>query len=214
MTIGEKIRYFRKQRGMNQLQLAESAGIHHVSIRKYETNRSQPQFSQIEKISQALNISTNVFVDSEAAHFRFETVGDLMGILIILCNSKIISITGERTVDGFISNETISIRINPVLASFFAFCTDNYSNGKTLLTLNEIHLLIANPLILPDILKWERISHLYDIAISKHSDNANEATKLAFKELSSIKEQFELEMQRSMIHLDLSDGIRVRMTEY
>ena len=38
MTIGEKIKYCRKQIGITQDKLAELTGIHPVSIRKYETN--------------------------------------------------------------------------------------------------------------------------------------------------------------------------------
>ena len=32
LTVGDKIKYFRKQRGMTQAQLAELTGIHPVSI--------------------------------------------------------------------------------------------------------------------------------------------------------------------------------------
>ena len=39
MTIGEKIKYCRKQIGITQDKLAELTGIHPVSIRKYETNK-------------------------------------------------------------------------------------------------------------------------------------------------------------------------------
>ena len=54
MTIGEKIKYCRKQIGITQDKLAELTGIHPVSIRKYETNKMQPQPPQLEKIAAAL----------------------------------------------------------------------------------------------------------------------------------------------------------------
>ena len=41
LTVGDKIKYFRKQRGMTQAQLAELTGIHPVSIRKYEINKNK-----------------------------------------------------------------------------------------------------------------------------------------------------------------------------
>ena len=53
MTIGEKIKYCRKQIGITQDKLAELTGIHPVSIRKYETNKMQPQPPQLEKIAAA-----------------------------------------------------------------------------------------------------------------------------------------------------------------
>ena len=59
MTIGEKIKYCRKQIGITQDKLAELTGIHPVSIRKYETNKMQPQPPQLEKIAAALGVSYN-----------------------------------------------------------------------------------------------------------------------------------------------------------
>ncbi|MFT9077900.1 helix-turn-helix domain-containing protein, partial [Ethanoligenens sp.] len=85
MTIGEKIRYFREQRGITQGRLAEVTGIHPVSIRKYETNKMQPQPPQIERIAAALCVSSNALTGLDNAGLRLETIGDLMGIIIILC---------------------------------------------------------------------------------------------------------------------------------
>ena len=67
MTIGEKIKYCRKQIGITQDKLAELTGIHPVSIRKYETNKMQPQPPQLEKIAAALGVSYNALNGSDAA---------------------------------------------------------------------------------------------------------------------------------------------------
>ena len=58
MTIGEKIKYFRSRIGITQAKLAELSGIHPVSIRKYETNKMTPQTEQIDKIAEALGVSS------------------------------------------------------------------------------------------------------------------------------------------------------------
>ena len=58
MTIGEKIKYFRTRIGITQAKLAELSGIHPVSIRKYETNKMVPQSPQIDRIAEALGISS------------------------------------------------------------------------------------------------------------------------------------------------------------
>ena len=76
MTIGEKIKYCRKQIGITQDKLAELTGIHPVSIRKYETNKMQPQPPQLEKIAAALGVSYNALNGSDTAGLRLETVGD------------------------------------------------------------------------------------------------------------------------------------------
>ena len=96
MTIGEKIKYCRKQIGITQDKLAELTGIHPVSIRKYETNKMQPQPPQLEKIAVALGVSYNALNGSDNAGLRLETVGDLMSVLMVLCNSGILQISGER----------------------------------------------------------------------------------------------------------------------
>ena len=39
MTIGEKIKYLRKPKGVTQTELAQITGIHQVSIAKYEKDK-------------------------------------------------------------------------------------------------------------------------------------------------------------------------------
>ena len=56
MTIGEKIKYFRKRIGITQAKLAELSGIHPVSIRKYEINKMVPQAAQIDRLAEALGV--------------------------------------------------------------------------------------------------------------------------------------------------------------
>ncbi len=58
MTTGEVIKYYRKQAGLTQAQLAEKAGVCHSLINKYETNKTTPKFENANKIAEVLNIST------------------------------------------------------------------------------------------------------------------------------------------------------------
>ena len=90
MTIGEKIKYCRKQIGITQDKLAELTGIHPVSIRKYETNKMQPQPPQLEKIAVALGISYNALNVSDTAGSCLETDEDLMGCTYSFFNSGIL----------------------------------------------------------------------------------------------------------------------------
>ena len=87
MTIVEKIRYCREQIGITQGKLAELTGIHPVSIRKYETNKMQPQPPQLEKIAAALDVSYNALNVIDKAGMRLETVGDNIDILLVNCKS-------------------------------------------------------------------------------------------------------------------------------
>ena len=51
MEINEKIRYFRKQRGLSQELLAERTGINVNTIRKYEIGIRKPKVEQLKKIA-------------------------------------------------------------------------------------------------------------------------------------------------------------------
>ena len=54
MEINEKIRYFRKQRGLSQELLAERTGINVNTIRKYEIGIRKPKVEQLKKIADGL----------------------------------------------------------------------------------------------------------------------------------------------------------------
>lgn len=112
MTIGEKIKYLRELKGITQSQLAYAVGLHPVSIRKYETNKMQPQLPQIEKIAAALNISPNALMGLENSNLRLETVGDFMSILYMLLDTKQLIIKGERNEDGSLKPDTLSLHLN------------------------------------------------------------------------------------------------------
>ena len=73
MTIGEKIKYCRKQIGITQDKLAELTGIHPVSIRKYETNKMQPQPPQLKNFADAIGDSYIDLNGSDKAVRRRET---------------------------------------------------------------------------------------------------------------------------------------------
>ena len=210
MTIGEKIKYCRKQIGITQDKLAELTGIHPVSVRKYETNKMQPQPPQLEKIAAALGVSYNALNGSDTAGLRLETVGDLMGVLMVLCNSGILRITGERGEDKLLKDETVSIQFNHILSSYLEF--GYFSRGKEhTLALQDALLNIRNYKVLNDLLKWEKMNFIYQSALKSVGENPNEATQAAIDEIAETKEKVELELQKSQMLLDTSDGIKLKI---
>lgn len=76
MEINEKIRYFRKQRGLSQELLAERTGINVNTIRKYEIGIRKPKVEQLKKIADGLEISVIEFLDIE-----IENEADLIAML-------------------------------------------------------------------------------------------------------------------------------------
>lgn len=58
MSIGEKIAQVRKQQGMTQAKLAELTELSTSAIAMYETNRRQPDEQTLNKIKNALGVSS------------------------------------------------------------------------------------------------------------------------------------------------------------
>lgn len=56
MTIGEKIRAIRKEKGMTQKQLADICKMADSAIRKYESGQVVPKMEMIERIANALGV--------------------------------------------------------------------------------------------------------------------------------------------------------------
>ena len=117
MTIGEKIKYLRKQKGVTQTELARITGIHQVSIAKYEKDKMIPQPEQLEKIVEALNVSRMIFFNDSS--FKLETRDDLMGLLITLCKNKVLVVKGKRDKNSALIPSTVTFEFSPIISKFF-----------------------------------------------------------------------------------------------
>lgn len=62
MTVGQRIRQWRKERNFTQKQLGELAGIAEPTIRRYELGKLNPKYETIVKIATALRISTGALL--------------------------------------------------------------------------------------------------------------------------------------------------------
>lgn len=63
MSIGEKIKYYREQKGFSQMELGLYSGINNKTISSYETNRQSPHSNNLTKIANALDISITQLYD-------------------------------------------------------------------------------------------------------------------------------------------------------
>ncbi len=59
ILIGEKIKKYRKEKGLTQKKLGELCGINEANIRKYELGKANPKIETIEKIAKALETTTD-----------------------------------------------------------------------------------------------------------------------------------------------------------
>ncbi len=70
MTVGEKITYFRGQRGLSQEKLAELLDVSRQSVSKWETNLSVPQTEKILPLCSLLGISADFLLNDKASPIR------------------------------------------------------------------------------------------------------------------------------------------------
>ena len=205
MTIGEKKKYFRTRIGITQAKLAELSGIHPVSIRKYETNKMIPQAQQIDRIAEALGVSSFAITGFEN-NIRLETIGDFMGLLIMLIKTKIVVVEGERDRDDLYKADTVSFKVNPLISQFF-----NANTSEKEFNASDIMYYLKRNNILDDILNWEKINYGYEKCAAKYSDTPDKNTQAALEQLKNDKEAIEMELQRSNVMLGLGDGITVKI---
>lgn len=78
-TVGENIRHYRNERGLNVSQLARKVGTAESAIRHYEKDERTMSDEQLEKIAHALDVSPLALRD-----YRINTARDLMGLLLQL----------------------------------------------------------------------------------------------------------------------------------
>ena len=57
MTLGEKIKQLRDEKGIDQLKLARLCGVNRNSIYMYERNNVQPRQEVLSRIANALDVS-------------------------------------------------------------------------------------------------------------------------------------------------------------
>lgn len=63
MTIGESIKFYRKQNKLTQKQLANMCNLAEITIRQYEADKYIPKIGNLQKISAALNIPLTILMN-------------------------------------------------------------------------------------------------------------------------------------------------------
>ncbi|NBI72164.1 XRE family transcriptional regulator [Clostridiaceae bacterium] len=63
MTIGDKIKTFRKQQKITQKRLSDLTGIHEITIRQYEANKYTPGIENLIKIAVILKAKLSDFLE-------------------------------------------------------------------------------------------------------------------------------------------------------
>jgi len=79
--LGERIKEFRKARGLSQEQLAESVGIEHKHVSRLEVGKSYPTIDRLEKIAEALNVPMGRFFDCGDSWVDAQRVGKIEAMM-------------------------------------------------------------------------------------------------------------------------------------
>ena len=106
----------------------------------------------------------------------------LMGVLMVLCNSGILQISGERGEDKLLKDDTVSIHLNPVLSSYLEIGYTSRGKAHTM-SLQDALLNIRSYKVFNDLLKWEKMNYIYQSALKSAGDNPNEATPVSYTHL-------------------------------
>lgn len=98
--IGRKIAETRKARGLNQDELAELATLNRVTIARYETGKAEPGAQALNRIADALEVTTDELLGREDRITPFIPIsGNRVPIIgSIACGERI---TPDTTPDGY-----------------------------------------------------------------------------------------------------------------
>lgn len=99
-NIGKRIAELRRERGMNQEELAELAMLHRVTVAKYETGQVEPGAQAIGRIADALGVSADELLCrvSKQPPFLRMVSGAVPIVGEIACG---VPITAEQNIDGY-----------------------------------------------------------------------------------------------------------------
>lgn len=133
MTIAEKIKFLREKKELTQTELANKAGIHPVSVRKYETNKMTPTLAQIYKLAKALGVHPTTLMDEVELKAEYKTVGDIIMLIKTLDDVVGLKIDGERDENQVLKPESIIFSlsnnlVNDALANWEVARHDVYSH--------------------------------------------------------------------------------------
>ena len=63
MSVGQIIKFYRKEKGFTQSELAEIIGVSIQAVSKWENDVGMPDISQIVPLARALHISTDTILE-------------------------------------------------------------------------------------------------------------------------------------------------------
>lgn len=203
-TVGERIRYFRKGKKITQDKLAEMTGIHPVSIRKYETNKMQPQVEQIERIAAALEINASALWGYNGMPIQMKTYGDFYGLIMQLFRTRVImAMFPTENNDIFMSKEHVEktiFMLNPAIVDLFdamliAERKDTSRKIESFTHLQEVGLMLKDAATARDISTWAAMYvGLEELRRRVSEAESHETLHQSIEDIGNMLEEIELRL--------------------
>ena len=96
--------------GFTQEQLVQATGLSISTLQKYESDERKPKPEQLLKISQALGISINIFMD-----FDIHTVSDLLSLIFKMNEQLDLNFDSQKDTNGNIIPDTLTLSYTQTL---------------------------------------------------------------------------------------------------
>ena len=194
MTIGDRIRYCRTRLLMTQSQLAERTGIHPVSIRKYETNKTIPQPEQIRRIADVLCVSYTAIAGLDYANLDIKEQGDFVGFIMQLQKKGLVSFTGTRdSQNKLYLEDTFRIKISPQIAQYLTIFIKNRSTTVNA-TGDQLEIQLPER-VTHNLIAWEAATNVYNNAINSYTEPYPDDVKEGLRILADTVDKVEIEAQ-------------------
>jgi transcriptional regulator with XRE-family HTH domain len=120
-SIAYKIRKYRKAKCMSIDELSQLCDIHPSTLKKYENGYRNPKPDQLLKISNALGVSINAFME-----FELTTVSDVISLLMRMDEQTNMKWSGQKDDNGIYIPASITIsfddtKLNEALSEYMQY---------------------------------------------------------------------------------------------
>ena len=76
MSLGEKIKELRTQKGLSQEELGKAMGVHYTHVSRYERNQSTPSIEALKKLAKIFGVSTDYLLFENIDKMAFGDIQD------------------------------------------------------------------------------------------------------------------------------------------
>lgn len=191
MEPNERLRYYRMREKLSQEKMARKCDIPLVTYRRLENNEARMHRHQLESICNAIDISPFA-ITRNIEDVRMKTVGDLMGVFILLLKSDVLIIDGNHNWVGDFTTDSVRLKLNPNAEKFFMFNICGRLHKP-----EDCGVCIRSKTMIRDILIWEKTDFTLRQAIAECKKSKNKKLLQRRDDLLDTLEAIELEYQRN-----------------